>query len=75
MVIVVPWAKNPIASGATPRERKRRSPSSTAVAGLAGVLGTFSIRMSPLALSSRTRSVWVPPTSTPRRQGAGPLTG
>jgi len=34
---------------------------------LAGVLATFSTITCPLAGSSSTRSVWVPPTSTPRR--------
>ena len=49
--------------------------------GFPGVLGTFSTRISPDP-STRTRSVWVPPTSTPRRYSfnrdgppPGPLRG
>ena len=67
MVMVVPWAKKPISSGAMPRAMNRATPSSTPSAGLAGVLATFSTMSSPRVVSSSTRSVWVPPTSTPSR--------
>ena len=67
VVMVVPWAKNSMSPGATPRAMKRATPSSTPSAGFFGVLDTFSTMSSPLALSSSTRSVWVPPTSTPSR--------
>jgi len=42
-------------------------PSSTPSAGFFGVLATFSTESSPVVVSSSTRSVWVPPTSTPSR--------
>ncbi len=67
MVMVVPWAKNSMASGATPRAMNLATPSSTPSAGFFGVLATFSTMSAPLAASSSTRSVWVPPTSTPSR--------
>ena len=67
VVMVVPWAKNSMSSGAMPRAMKRETPSSTPSAGFFGVLATFSTMSSPLFASSSTRSVWVPPTSTPSR--------
>ena len=45
--MVVPWAKNSISPGATPRAMKRASPSSTPSAGFFGVLDTFSTSRSP----------------------------
>ena len=48
VVMVVPWAKNSIVSGAMPRAMKREMPSSTPSAGFFGVLATFSTSSSPV---------------------------
>src|SRR5207248_8065533 len=47
--------------------RKLRSASRTACSGARGVLGTLSVTVRPLPSSTATRSVKVPPTSTPMR--------
>jgi len=65
--MVVPCAKKPISAGGMPLATNLATPSSTPSAGFFGVLATFSTMSSPLTVSSSTRSVWVPPTSTPRR--------
>src|SRR5262249_27089092 len=70
VVMVVPWAKKPICAGGTPSAMNLATPSSTPSAGFFGVLATFSTESSPVVLSSSTRSVWVPPTSTPSRSRA-----
>jgi len=67
VVMVVPCAKKPICDGGTPLARNLATPSSTPSAGFFGVLATFSTESSPVVVSSSTRSVWVPPTSTPSR--------
>jgi hypothetical protein len=64
--MVVPWAKKPICDGGMPLAMNLPTPSSTPSAGF-GVLATFSTESSPVVLSSSTKSVWVPPTSTPSR--------
>src|SRR5579871_325616 len=70
---VVPWTKDRIAAGSIARRAASiRSPSVTAEAGARGVVGTFSTSTSPEPSSSRTKSVNVPPMSTPRRN-PGPM--
>src|SRR5262249_20994177 len=59
--------------GGTPLAMNLATPSSTPSAGFFGVLATFSTASSPVVVSSSTRSVWVPPTSTPSRQRALPM--
>src|SRR2546422_8721881 len=61
---VVPWASDaqgPAASAMAAR------PLSTPPAGFSGVVGTLSALVRPVAASQATRSVKVPPTSTPTR--------
>src|SRR4029450_438897 len=53
-----------------PLATKLAMPSSTPSAGFFGVLATFSTESSPVVVSSRTRSVWVPPPPTPSRSRA-----
>src|SRR5581483_9965574 len=63
---VVPRTNRPTSSGATPL---RVNASKTAAAGCAGVEGTFTVLCRPSASSTTTRSVKVPPVSTPMRTG------
>src|SRR4051812_11543260 len=70
VVTVVPCAKNRISVGSTPRATNLSIPLKTAIAGFAGVLGIFSISWAPECSSYSTRSVFVPPTSTPKRYDA-----
>src|SRR5438067_808247 len=64
VAIVVPSTKNPISAGGTPL---RRNASNTARAGCRGVDGTLTVRRAPVSSSMTTRSVNVPPVSTPIR--------
>ncbi len=68
VAIVVPWRKSSISDGCRPAAPiTRRAPDSTPVAGSPTVVGTFSTATSPRSSSTTSRSVNVPPTSTPRR--------
>src|SRR5262249_58640874 len=65
---VVPWTNAAPAPAVRPaRPSSVRVPSRTAVTGFDGVLGTLSTPRPPVASSSRTRSVKVPPMSQPSR--------
>jgi hypothetical protein len=68
VTIVVPWPRNAIASPATPLSRSSAAtPSAMASTGSAGVDANLWWSASPLAVSTATRSVNVPPTSMPAR--------
>src|SRR5262245_61010547 len=62
VVVVVPCT---IAASSRSATAVSSSAASTPKAWLSGVVGTFARRTSPVASSTRTRSVNVPPTSTP----------
>src|SRR2546427_288921 len=59
------------ARSARTRRRTFRSPSSTAVEGSSGVEGVLVAKTSPVAASTATTSVNVPPVSIPMRSPAG----
>ena len=64
---VVPKMKRPMREGSTPwRSRRRSTPASTARAGSSGTEGTLKVAISPVRAFSATKSVKVPPVSTPR---------
>ena len=62
VAVVVPWTIT--ATSAAPAAAPARAPC-TPPAWLATVVGTLATRTSPVAPSTHTRSVKVPPTSTP----------
>ena len=66
VAMVVPWNTCSIASGGTPfRAQSSRMPAITPSDGSWGVVGTLWIATLPAAVSQSTRSVNVPPMSTP----------
>src|SRR3546814_537384 len=65
---VVPWVnRNTFESGMSSSRVARRTASITACEGSSGVDGTFNVKTSPVSSLMITRSVKVPPTSTPMR--------
>jgi hypothetical protein len=65
---VVPWTVKPTDAGSTPKRVKPWSrPFMNPSEGSAGTVGTFATRTSPVASSTITTSVKVPPISTPMR--------
>ena len=64
---VVPKMKRPIRDGSIPQASRRRSiPARTARAGSSGTEGTLKVAISPVRAFSATKSVKVPPVSTPK---------
>src|SRR5690606_33825004 len=66
---VVPCITQPICAGSMAAMPQIRSmPLSTATEGLWGVEGTLAVKLSPVSSLISSRSVKVPPTSTPKRK-------
>src|SRR5215472_15268210 len=66
VAMVVPWKTCGTSVGAIPwRSHSSRMPTSTPAEGSAGVVGTLWITVTSRSVSDSTRSVKVPPTSTP----------